>query len=53
MAVKDSIVYSIRQDLNFTSDSYKSTWLEISVGISSKIDNFFISIIYIHPEFSS
>ena len=35
MYVKDSIVYSIRHDLNFTSVSYESMWIEILVVIKT------------------
>ena len=48
--VKDSIVYSIRQDLNFTSVSYESIWLEVSVVINSKNSkNILVGLIYRHP----
>ena len=48
--VKDSIVYSTRQDLKFTSVSYESIWLEISVLINSKNSkNILVGLIYRHP----
>ena len=48
--IKDSINYSIRQDLNFTSVSYESIWLEISVVINSKNSkNILVGLIYRHP----
>ena len=47
------IVYSIRQDLKFTSNSYESLWLEISVGINSKNNrNILVGVIYRHPKAS-
>ena len=46
--VKDSIICSIRNDLNFTSVSYESMWIEISVGINSKKSkNTLVGLIYI------
>ena len=51
--VKDSIVYSIRKDLNFTSVSYEYIQLEISVGINSKNSkNILVGLIYCHPKAS-
>ena len=47
------IVYLIRQDLKFTSNSYESLWLEISVGINSKNNrNILVGVIYRHPKAS-
>ena len=48
--IKDSIVYSIRQDLNFKSVSYESIWLEISVVVNCKNNkNILVGLIYRHP----
>ena len=51
--IKQSILYTIRQDLKFTCSKYESLWLKISVGIhSNNSTNILVRLLYRHPGHS-
>ena len=48
--VKNSIIYSIQQDLILNCINFESLWLELSIGINNKNSkNIAGGLIYHHP----
>ena len=45
--VNDSVTYTLRTDLIFTSENYESVWLEILIGKNN--ENVLVGLIYRHP----
>ena len=44
---KNSIIHTLRTDLNFTSANYESVWLELSIGAHN--EKILVGLIYRHP----
>lgn len=45
--IKNSIIHTLRTDLNFTSANYESVWLELSIGAHN--EKILVGLIYRHP----
>ena len=45
--IKNSIIHTLRTDLNFNSANYESVWLELSIGAHN--EKILVGLIYRHP----